>query len=367
MVCNLMKKLHLVVGTRPNFIKLAPLVNALRQRKGFHFEIINTCQHYDDTLSSSFFRTLNIPQADIALEIEPTTGCVQVAKILEAIEPVFRDCRPDAVVVFGDVNSTMASAFAAVSLGIPIIHVEAGLRSFDREMPEEINRIIVDAIATLLFVTEPSGVYNLAKEGIAAEKIYLVGNIMIDTLKHLLPRAKNRKQYSDYGLKQGGYAFLTMHRPSNVDNPNIFCELIDLFQDLSERLPIIFPIHPRTRKNAQLTGIELKNRGRLKVIPPVDYLGSLSLQSGAKLVITDSGGIQEETTFLGIPCLTLRYNTERPITVEKGTSTLVGNDVEKIRYFFDQVLTENYKTSEKIALWDGNAANRIVDLLERKL
>jgi len=361
------RSLALIAGARPNFVKLAPLVHALRDSGDFEFDIVHTGQHYDDAMSGSFFRVLDIPPPDLDLGVGSATQCAQVARILEAIEPVFAERRPDAVVVFGDVNSTMAASFAAASLHIPAVHVEAGLRSFDRDMPEEINRLVADSLASLLRAPEPAGERNLRNEGVPADKIHLVGNIMIDSLTRPLPAARERRQWQDYGVSEGAYALLTMHRPSNVDDPEVLGQLIELFESLSADLPIVFPVHPRTRANAERAGIPLEGRGKLRVIPPVDYVGSLSLQSGARVVLTDSGGIQEETSCLRVPCLTLRYNTERPITVDKGTSTLVGNDVDRIREAFASVLDGTYKTGEDIPLWDGKAAARIVDVLRTAL
>lgn len=362
-----MNTLHLIAGARPNFVKLAPLVHALERADDFQFKLIHTGQHYDDALSGSFFRVLGIPQPDLDLGVGSASQAVQVARILEAIEPVFAAECPDAVVVFGDVNSTMAAAFAAASLKIPSVHVEAGLRSFDRDMPEEINRLVADSLAALLLASEPSGVSNLEREGHAKSKVHLVGNIMIDSLKRLQPQAEAAAAWSDLGLERGSYAFLTMHRPSNVDDPKVLGSLLNLFEELSSDLPIIFPVHPRTRANAERFGIDIDSRGDLRCIGPVDYVGSLSLQSGARLVLTDSGGIQEETTCLGVPCLTLRFNTERPITVDEGTSTLVGNDVSKIRSAFSDVIEGRYKAGKEIGLWDGRAAQRIVDILRDEL
>ncbi|MBT8492563.1 MAG: UDP-N-acetylglucosamine 2-epimerase (non-hydrolyzing) [Deltaproteobacteria bacterium] len=360
-------KVHLIAGARPNFVKLAPLAHTLRERDDIDYEIVHTGQHYDDALSGSFFRVLDIPAPDIDLGVGSASQPVQVARILEAIEPVFAERRPDAVVVFGDVNSTMAAAFAAASLQIPSVHVEAGLRSFDRAMPEEINRVVADSLASLLLASEPSGVANLEREGASPDRVHLVGNIMIDSLKRLLPEAEDRRVHDELGLEQGGYGFLTMHRPSNVDDPSTLAGLLDVLEELSATMPLVFPIHPRTRKNAESFGLSVDGRGQLLVVPPVDYVGSLSLQRHAAVVLTDSGGIQEESTCLGVPCLTLRDNTERPITVEQGTSTLVGNDSGRIRSAFAEVVDGSYKKGQEIELWDGQAAGRIADLLTSRL
>ncbi len=361
------RKLHLVVGARPNFVKLAPLVHALRAQSRLEYKIIHTGQHYDDTLSGSFFRALDIPPPDIDLGVGSATQAVQIARIMEATAKVFSDDRPDAVVVFGDVNSTVAAAFSATTLHIPIVHVEAGLRSFDRDMPEEINRHMTDALASLLLVSEPSGRKNLESEGIASERIYDVGNIMIDSLTRILPQTEDLRVYEEHGVEPGQYALLTMHRPSNVDDPRILGRLLDLFTELSDQLPIVFPMHPRTRRNAERAGFRLNRRRRLLIAEPTDYAGSVCMQKNAKVLFTDSGGMQEESTCLDVPCLALRSNTERPITVVEGTSTLVGNDSKKIRSAFESVMAGTYKRGKQISLWDGNTAGRIVGILQERV
>lgn len=355
---------YLVAGARPNFIKLAPLVHAFAARRKLDFQIIHTGQHYDDAMSQTFFQVLQIPPPHINLEVGSGKQGEQTARILERFEALLLEHPPDAVVVFGDVNSTMACAIAAVKLGIPIAHVEAGLRSFDRSMPEEINRLVTDTLSDWLFVSELSGLINLTREGIPASKLHFVGNIMIDSLTHMLPYALERNTLQRFGLEAGRYALLTMHRPSNVDIPTKLRELLDYFNTLAEEITIVFPAHPRTQHRIREAEIRLPASPHFKLIPPVDYLDSLCLQKHARLVFTDSGGMQEETTYLNVPCLTLRENTERPATVELGTSTLVGNDPERIDRVYRQVIAGTYKSTKAIPLWDGHTAERIAEILE---
>ena len=356
------KLIYLVAGARPNFIKLAPLVWILRSRRSVSFEIVHTGQHYDRAMSETFFEVLNIPEPDINLEVGSGTQSFQTARILERFDELLQEKPPSAVVVFGDVNSTLACSLAAAKRQIPVVHVEAGLRSFDRSMPEEINRLVTDSLSDLLLVSEASGMLHLQQEGIPEEKVHLVGNIMIDSLVRMLPDALQRQSASRLGVEPGQYALLTLHRPSNVDDPVTLSRLLALFADLSQKIPLIFPLHPRTKKQIESLGYTPPSNFRM--VEPVDYLDSLCLQKQAKLVLTDSGGIQEETSYLGIPCLTLRKNTERPVTVELGTSTIVGNDENLIRLVFEQVLAGQYKHGQPIPLWDGLTASRVVDRLK---
>ncbi len=355
---------YLVAGARPNFIKLAPLVRALQRRSHLDYKIIHTGQHYDEAMSRTFFQVLQIPAPHVNLEVGSGQQGEQTARILERFESLLLERLPSAVVVFGDVNSTMACAIAAAKLCVPVAHVEAGLRSFDRSMPEEINRLVTDALSEWLFVSEVSGLINLTHEGIPASKIHFVGNIMIDSLAHMLPRALERDTLHTFGLEAGQYAMLTMHRPSNVDHTDKLQELLNYFNTLAEELTIVFPAHPRTRQRIQESGVPLPTSPNFKLIQPVDYLDSLCLQKHARLVFTDSGGMQEETTYLNVPCLTLRENTERPVTIEYGTSTLVGNDPKRIDHAYRQIIAGKYKTAKPILLWDGCTAERIAEVLE---
>ena len=352
-----------VVGARPNFMKLAPVMRAIRARGELEPRIVHTGQHYDYSMNDVFFEELGIPQPDVHLEVGSGSHGAQTARILERYEEFLMKNPPGATVVFGDVNSTVACALAAVKLGVPVVHVEAGLRSFDRTMPEEINRILTDAIAELLLVSEPSGAANLDREGVKSDKVKLVGNVMIDTLMHELTLAKRSHILEELELTRDEYAIMTMHRPSNVDDPLILKRLLEVVRDLSSLMPIIFPVHPRTRQAAARAGVTdllLKSPG-LRCIEPISYRDNLRLMANARLVLTDSGGMQEETTFLKVPCLTLRENTERPITVERGTSRLVGNEPEQIRNAFEDVLAGRWQKGEAIPLWDGHASERVAE------
>lgn len=365
MALGMTKSIYLVAGARPNFIKLAPLVWVLNSRQEIPFQIVHTGQHYDRAMSQSFFEVLDIPEPDINLEVGSGEQNIQTARILERFDGLLQEKPPLAVVVFGDVNSTLACSLAAAKRQVPVVHVEAGLRSFDRSMPEEINRLVTDALSDLLLVSENSGILNLRQEGIPNQKVHLVGNIMIDSLIQMQPKALARQTAIHLGFEPGQYALLTLHRPSNVDDPTVLSRLLKLFAELSRKLPIIFPVHPRTRKQIELLAFQTPVNFRM--VEPVDYLDSLCLQKQARLVLTDSGGIQEETSCLGIPCLTLRRNTERPVTVELGTSTIVGNDEGLIRQTFEQVLTGQYKPGHSIPLWDGHTSERVADCLREFL
>jgi UDP-N-acetylglucosamine 2-epimerase (non-hydrolysing) len=358
---NMTYPIYLVAGARPNFIKLAPLVWALDARQDIPFEIVHTGQHYDHAMSQAFFDVLDIPEPDVNLEVGSGEQSVQTARILERFDSLLAETPPRAVVVFGDVNSTLACSLAAAKRQIPVVHVEAGLRSFDHSMPEEINRLVTDALSDLLLVSENSGLIHLKQEGIPDDKVRLVGNIMIDSLVKMKPKALARATTTRLGAEAGQYALLTLHRPSNVDDLATLARLLDLFGELSRQLPLVFPVHPRTKK--QMEALNYAPPSSFRLMEPVDYLDSLCLQSQAKMVLTDSGGIQEETSCLGIPCLTLRPNTERPVTVELGTSTIVGNDEGLIRKTFEQVLAGHYKQGKPIPFWDGHTADRIADCL----
>lgn len=367
-----MTKLHFacVVGARPNFMKMAPLLRAMKAHENVRPVLIHTGQHYDQNLSDVFFDELEMPRPDVSLEVGSGKHGVQTARILERFEEVLEKGTPDGhrfdrVIVVGDVNSTMAATLAAVKLQIPVAHVEAGLRSFDRTMPEEINRLVTDALADILLVSEPAGVENLRREGQAPERIHLVGNVMIDTLLRLLPKARARDTLKQLNLEPGQYGVLTLHRPSNVDDPKTLGRLLNVLVDVSWELPLVFPLHPRTKQRLQQSGLaaRLDAAPGIRQLPPAGYLDFLALTSQAKVIITDSGGLQEESTALGIPCLTTRANTERPITVDEGTSTLVGNDPQKLSECLQAVLSGTYKQGRCPSLWDGRAAERIVDVL----
>ncbi|MBN2181527.1 MAG: UDP-N-acetylglucosamine 2-epimerase (non-hydrolyzing) [Sedimentisphaerales bacterium] len=361
-------KIITVVGARPNFMKIAPIIKSCRTSKVIEPLIVHTGQHYDEKMSDLFFRQLNIPEPDINLEVGSGSHAAQTAEIMKAFEPVLLYYQPDAVLVVGDVNSTIACGLVAVKIGVKLMHVEAGLRSFDRTMPEEINRLLTDSISDYLFCTEQSGVDNLIDEGIPAEKIFLVGNVMIDTLLTHKARAHKSSILDRLNLNNRKFAVLTLHRPSNVDNPVVFGGILDALEIIQKDLPIIFPIHPRTSRN--LTPFNLDRRleklPNLHLIEPLGYLDFLKIISTAKLVLTDSGGIQEETTILKVPCLTLRDNTERPVTVEIGSNRIVGTNPDKIIHAYNQVINGRLIEPQIPPLWDGRAADRIVQIIIEK-
>ncbi|MBN2218459.1 MAG: UDP-N-acetylglucosamine 2-epimerase (non-hydrolyzing) [Pirellulales bacterium] len=351
-------------------MKMAPLLRALDSYENVEAVLVHTGQHYDKNLSDVFFEQLEMRRPDVTLEVGSGSHAVQTARVLERFEAVLVEAaeagRPfDRLVVVGDVNSTMATTLAAAKLHVPVAHVEAGLRSFDRTMPEEINRIVTDAIADLLLVSEPDGMENLRREGHPEEHLRLVGNVMIDTLRFMLPKARQCDTLAQVGVEPGQYGVVTLHRPANVDSPDTLGPLLDVLADVSERLPIVFPIHPRTQERIKRFGLAKKLGAARNVIltDPLGYLEFLALTSQAKVIVTDSGGLQEESTVLGIPCLTARPNTERPITVEQGTSTLVSNDASMLRSLLDDVLGGRYKQGTCPELWDGRAAERIAQAL----
>jgi len=367
-----MHVLH-VVGARPNFVKAAPVMRALAAHSGVRQTLVHTGQHYDEAMSGAFFQQLEMPTPDCNLEVGSGTHAQQTAGVMLALEPVVLERKPDLVLVYGDVNSTVAAALVCAKLCVRVGHVEAGLRSRDRTMPEEINRLLTDQLSDLLFTPSADADENLLHEGIDAAKIHLVGNVMIDTLVRLLPRAEECFPSGHPSL----YVLVTLHRPSNVDDLSWLRELLLTLADLSAQLHVIFPVHPRTRQ--RLDGlISMSNsNSRLRLLEPLPYIPFLALQSRAALVITDSGGIQEETTFLGIPCLTVRENTERPITITQGTNQLVGRDLQRLRAAASEVLSrdlrsgkEKEKGKEKVTshvppLWDGHAAERIAQIIVR--
>ena len=355
-----------VVGARPNFMKIAPVIRAMKgATPPLPVRLLHTGQHYDPEMNSQFFQALGIPDPDINLEVGSASHAVQTAEIMRHFEPVLEHERPAAVLVVGDVNSTLACALVAVKKGVAVIHVEAGLRSFDRTMPEEINRVLTDQISDLLFITEKSARENLLREGIPESRIHFVGNVMIDTLRYNLkeavPAAQTLSQYgaaTDWG--QNGFAVLTLHRPSNVDDPGTLRAVLGAIREVSRRLPVAFAVHPRTRARIEQHGLGpvLEAQSILK-LPPLGYLEMLGLMQSARLVLTDSGGIQEETTALGVPCVTLRDNTERPITVEQGTNTVVGSSPAHILAAVDEIVRTGGKAGRVPELWDGRASERI--------
>jgi UDP-N-acetylglucosamine 2-epimerase (non-hydrolysing) len=362
-----MLKILNIVGARPNFMKIAPIQREmLRRADEFLPLIVHTGQHYDAAMSDSFFADLDIPKPDFHLEVGSASHAVQTARIMTAFEPVVLEQKPDWVLVVGDVNSTIACALVCAKLGIRVAHVEAGLRSRDRSMPEEINRILTDSISDLLLTTSQDADENLKAEGVAAEKIKFVGNVMIDSLFYNLKKAEESRIREDLNLSETNYAALTLHRPSNVDEKEVLSGLLDALSEISSKLPIIFPVHPRTKAKIEEFGFAQRiESSNIRLIEPLGYLDFLRLYSGARLVLTDSGGIQEETTALGIPCLTLRENTERPITIEMGTNVLVGTNAEKIKQKAFEILDNNVTKDAKIPpLWDGRAAERICNELK---
>ena len=361
------KLIYLVAGARPNFMKIAPIVRALNQRSArMQYQIVHTGQHYDREMSDVFFAELGIPQPDHNLECGGGSHAEQTAKIMVGFERICRQKTPDCVLVVGDVNSTLACSIVAKKLHIPVAHVEAGLRSGDRTMPEEINRLVTDSISDWFFCTEPAGVENLLNEGKPSGAIFHVGHVMVDNLLYQRDRlaAANTASFQSTALKAQTprYGVVTLHRPSNVDSQEAFTGIVTALNAVSAHLPLIFPVHPRTRANLERFG--LAPSAGIVLTTPLSYMDFLNLWKDAALVLTDSGGLQEETTALGVPCLTLRHNTERPITVEEGTNTLVGTDPDTIVRAAQRVLAGQGKAGKRPALWDGHAAERIVQHLE---
>lgn len=351
-------------GARPNFMKIAPVFSALAITGRFETLLVHTGQHYDERMSRQFFAELGLPRPDRNLDVGSASHAVQTAEVMKRFEPVCLEHQPDWVLVVGDVNSTLACALAAVKLGIKVAHIEAGLRSFDRSMPEEINRILTDSISDLLFVTEPSGVENLRREGVVDEKIHFVGNVMIDTLLRNRARANRSQIVSTLGLTPKNYAVVTLHRPGNVDNTVVFSSILQALAAISRDIPIVFPMHPRTRRSIAANGLasRIGAVSGLRIMEPLGYLDFMKLTADAAVVLTDSGGLQEETTILGVPCLTLRPNTERPVTVEQGTNRVTGSDSSAIVEAYREVLAHP-PVGRAPDLWDGHAAERIATIL----
>jgi UDP-N-acetylglucosamine 2-epimerase (non-hydrolysing) len=362
-------KILSLVGARPNFMKIAPIAEQLGKVPNLQHILVHTGQHYDDALSGSFFRDLGLPRPDLNLEVGSGSHAWQVAETLKRVETVLIEVRPDLLMVVGDVNATVAGALAAAKLGIPVAHVEAGLRSFDNSMPEEINRKVTDVLSRYLFASEESGVTNLRREGVPEERIFLVGNVMIDTLlRHREAAAQSpiltRLQLQDEQGQPRPYAVLTLHRPANVDDPAVLSGLLQAVAAIRPGLPVLFPVHPRTRERMKVAGAVPNG---LVLLDPLGYLDFLRLMDRAQLVLTDSGGIQEETTVLGVPCLTLRSNTERPATIHYGTNQLVAMDPQRIVTAARQVLDGHRPNGSRPPLWDGRAAERIVATLLAEL
>jgi UDP-N-acetylglucosamine 2-epimerase (non-hydrolysing) len=358
-----MKIVHLIVGARPNFMKMAPLYKEFRKfNDKFEVKLIHTGQHYDEKMSNFFFKELQMPVPDEYLEVGSGSHAVQTARIMERYEPICMKDNPDLVIVAGDVNSTMACALVAAKLHIKVAHLEAGLRSYDRRMPEEINRLVTDVLADYLLTPSKDADQNLLGEGIAQDKIVFVGNIMIDSLIEYRNLADKSNIMEEYNLEQNKFALITLHRPSNVDDELGLRTILNAFRIISSNLKLIFPVHPRTRKNIHNLGLDsmIESMKNLIILDPIGYYDFLKLQINACFILTDSGGIQEESTFLGVPCLTLRENTERPITILEGTNQLVELDTDMIVMKANEILQGNVKKGKIPEYWDGHTASRIV-------
>jgi UDP-N-acetylglucosamine 2-epimerase (non-hydrolysing) len=360
-----MMVIHLVCAARPNFMKVAPLYHALKKEHWAIPIIVHTGQHYDVNMSDAFFEDLGLPSPDICLDVGSGTHAEQTGRVMMSYEKVLSDQRPDLVVVVGDVNSTMAATIAACKLGIKVAHLEAGLRSFDRTMPEEINRLVTDVLADMLWVPSRDAVSNLIKEGISPDKIQFVGNIMIDSLEMLREKIESQKTCLDFGLKAGGYGIVTLHRPSNVDDPTVLRKLCIVLEEIAQKVPLIFPIHPRTRRKMEENHLlsTIGSSKNLFLPEPLNYIRFMNLVFNCLFVITDSGGIQEETSYLGVPCLTVRQNTERPITIKHGTNQLC--KLDDLKQKTQEVYRARGLGRKKIEFWDGKTAERIVEILAK--
>ena len=363
-------KIACIVGARPNFMKIAPILRELDARQESETRLVHTGQHYDSALSDVFFAELGIRRPDVSLEVGSGSHARQTADILVALEGLLVEAQKesspfDRMVVVGDVNSTMAATLAAAKSNVPVAHVEAGLRSRDRSMPEEVNRIVTDSLSDMLLCSEPDGVENLLQEGHPRSNVHLVGNVMIDTLLTQVEAAKSQPTLEQFEIAAQKYAVVTLHRPSNVDDRDTLSKLVDVLRETAESLSVVFPIHPRTKKQLEAFGLmaRLEESPNIRVAGPLGYLDFLCLTSQAKVIVTDSGGLQEESTALGVPCLTMRHNTERPITVTEGTSTLIGNSPDKLTEQLNKVIQGEYKQGKCPELWDGKAAERIADIL----
>jgi UDP-N-acetylglucosamine 2-epimerase (non-hydrolysing) len=356
-----------ICGARPNFMKIAPLMRAYKRHPSIQPLLVHTGQHYDKNMSELFFKQLEIPEPDINLEVGSGSHAQQTADVMKRFEPIVLEHKPDVVLVVGDVNSTIACGLVAVKLGVKLAHVEAGLRSFDRGMPEEINRVLTDSISDLLFVSEPSGCENLKREGVPDERVHFVGNVMIDTLKFNREKAERSEVLQQVGVPAGGYNVVTLHRPSNVDDPAIFGRILAALEEIQRDLPVVFPMHPRTVKNMETLGFKPRFDAmqNLKIVEPLGYLDFLKLTANAAVVLTDSGGIQEETTILGVWCLTIRENTERPVTISEGTNALVGTDTTRILEAYRERRSRPKGRTPVPAKWDGQAGERIAEILAK--
>jgi UDP-N-acetylglucosamine 2-epimerase (non-hydrolysing) len=363
-----MKKIISVVGARPNFMKIAPLHRAFQKySNNVKHLICHTGQHYDEKMSKVFFEDLELPQPDFYLGVGSGSHAEQTAKVMMKFEKILLDEKPDLIIVVGDVNSTIACSLTASKLHIKVVHVEAGLRSGDRLMPEEVNRVLTDAISDMLFVTEKSGMENLKREGVSEEKVFFTGNVMIDSLAYFKPKVENSEIHQKYYLELNKYVLVTLHRPSNVDSKEQLIKLIDLLNTIANKRKVLFPIHPRTKNNLADFKLLETIDSNLILTEPIGYLDFLALTSNAELILTDSGGIQEESTYLGVQCITLRTSTERPSTVEVGTNQLLGTDLEKAKIAALNVLDGQIKTGAIPELWDGKAAERIAKIIVDKL
>ena len=355
----------MVVGARPNFMKAAPLMREFARRGGIETRLVHTGQHYDKNMSKIFFEDLELPEPDIYLGVGSGSHAEQTARVMVEFEKIVLADRPDLIIVVGDVNSTIACSITGSKLWIPVAHVEAGLRSFDLAMPEEINRMVTDILSRFCFTTSPEAEINLKREGVGEERIFFVGNIMIDSLLHYIDRAGGTEILENLGLAPKEYMLVTLHRPSNVDDPGELRELFVMLSRLAERMPVVFPIHPRTKKMLDSADPQIVLSDRLMLIEPVGYLDFIGMMRSAGIVVTDSGGIQEETTVLGVPCVTVRENTERPITIELGTNILAGTDPEKVEAAVTDLIDRGIGEHSLPPLWDGKTAGRIADVLEK--
>jgi UDP-N-acetylglucosamine 2-epimerase (non-hydrolysing) len=361
-------KVITVAGARPNFIKIAPIYRAFKKKADvFDHLICHTGQHFDRNMSKIFFDQLEMPEPDFNLGVGSGSHADQTARIMVEFEKIMIQEKPDLILVPGDVNSTLACSVVASKMGIKIGHVEAGLRSFDRDMPEEINRIVTDVLSDYLFVSEESGMVNLKNEGVDDGKVYFVGNVMIDSLVHFLPTIKESGILKELGLEAGKYTLMTFHRPSNVDDADSLAELVGMLNRLAEKSKLVFPMHPRTRKNLEKHGLDGRLAKSILILEPIGYIDFLALTRSAELVITDSGGIQEETTYLGVQCITVRDNTERPVTVTVGCNQLIGTELAAVEKTAVEVLDGNRKKGTIPELWDGQTAERIVEIIEKTM